>query len=319
MTEDGLRGDDESVHTARLDVESLLQDGVPDWERIEFEVCCARCGYNLRMLTEPRCPECGLEFAWGEALRQAESESDFLFEHQWRKRPIWSFLVTVWRSFLPRSFWSSVSIHNRISCRPLWFMLAVTILLFAILVPAVAWLVSTGMKLVLARPVFGIGGGSRAISPTLRQLWSIAGELGALAELPLRNPVRYLEVPACATATFVAVLAVVCGMRQTLGRCRVRTVQVLRVIAYAATPVCVVWSFAIPAVLIVGDVVLPDPPTNDLEFLLGPLIAISMFALPLAAFLTVGLRAYLKLPRAAAIAVVSGYVGALVAMMVVIM
>ena len=38
---------------------AYLTDGQPDWSAIDFEVRCGRCDYNLRMLPEPRCPECG--------------------------------------------------------------------------------------------------------------------------------------------------------------------------------------------------------------------------------------------------------------------
>ncbi len=41
-------------------------DLLPIPSRIDFEVPCPRCEYNLRGLTVPRCPECGLTFEWNE-------------------------------------------------------------------------------------------------------------------------------------------------------------------------------------------------------------------------------------------------------------
>src|SRR5262245_60161015 len=91
----------------------LLQpDGAPDWEAISFDVLCSRCGYNLRTRTRPRCTECGLEFAWPRVLDRAAFQNEFLFEHHWRRRPLQSWGLTVWRSFWPKSFWGRVSLHE---------------------------------------------------------------------------------------------------------------------------------------------------------------------------------------------------------------
>jgi len=101
------------------DIAALLRDGRPDWEAITFDVLCGRCGYNFRMLTEPRCPECGLEFDWFTVLDESAGRSEFLFEHNWRKRPLGAWWQTVRRGLRPRRFWQQVSIHDRIYARPL--------------------------------------------------------------------------------------------------------------------------------------------------------------------------------------------------------
>lgn len=41
---------------------------VPDWSTIGREIHCPLCEYNLRGLSEPRCPECGYQFEWAECF-----------------------------------------------------------------------------------------------------------------------------------------------------------------------------------------------------------------------------------------------------------
>src|SRR5206468_900133 len=42
------------------------QSSAPDWENSAQEIICPLCEYNLRGLSEPRCPECGYRFQWAE-------------------------------------------------------------------------------------------------------------------------------------------------------------------------------------------------------------------------------------------------------------
>lgn len=87
------------VTSSAADFDALFRGGRPDWGSIEFEIRCSRCGYNLRMLERPRCPECGFEFDWRTMREIAPTGSDFLFEHHWRERPVGSFVKTVLKSF----------------------------------------------------------------------------------------------------------------------------------------------------------------------------------------------------------------------------
>jgi hypothetical protein len=36
----------------------------PDWSTLSTELSCPLCEYNLRGLTDSRCPECGFAFTW---------------------------------------------------------------------------------------------------------------------------------------------------------------------------------------------------------------------------------------------------------------
>ncbi|HZL34454.1 MAG TPA: hypothetical protein VFC78_04030 [Tepidisphaeraceae bacterium] len=79
----------------------------PDWEQAAVEVLCPLCEYNLRGLTEPRCPECGYQFIWRELLDPARRVHPYLFEHK-RGLAIKAFLKTAWMNLRPRRFWATL-------------------------------------------------------------------------------------------------------------------------------------------------------------------------------------------------------------------
>lgn len=80
----------------------------PDWAATEEPVCCPLCDYDLRGLTDPRCPECGHAFDWQELRDRTERRHPWLFEHHPR-RNVASFARTFLTSLLrPRHFWHGV-------------------------------------------------------------------------------------------------------------------------------------------------------------------------------------------------------------------
>ncbi len=91
-----------------------LDDGVeprlstsPDWEAIGHAVECPLCEYNLKGLSEPRCPECGFVFHWEEILDRTRHRHPYLFEHHPEKN-FRSFVRTVVGGLLPWKFWKSL-------------------------------------------------------------------------------------------------------------------------------------------------------------------------------------------------------------------
>lgn len=87
-------------------------DTPPDWSTLDRELRCPRCDYNLHMLTSPRCPECGLEFEWAALLSTPEYRLDCpIFEYRWRKRPVRSFLFTLWLVLRPWRYWRMIRIE----------------------------------------------------------------------------------------------------------------------------------------------------------------------------------------------------------------
>src|SRR5437763_172018 len=76
----------------------------PDWATLPRELHCPLCEYNLRGLTEARCPECGHRFNWRELEQERDRQHPYLFEHH-RRRNVWSFFRTLSASLRPRRFW----------------------------------------------------------------------------------------------------------------------------------------------------------------------------------------------------------------------
>jgi hypothetical protein len=66
---------------------------------------CPLCGYDLRGLAEPRCPECGCRFDWDALRRRRSSEQRLLFERARRHDLVEAFWFTQWQAFRPRHLW----------------------------------------------------------------------------------------------------------------------------------------------------------------------------------------------------------------------
>jgi hypothetical protein len=288
------------------DIEGLLRDGRPDWEAISFDVTCPRCGYNLRMLTRARCPECGLELDWRRSLERALSGWDLLFEHHWRRRPVAAWAATLAATFQPARFWRRVSLYDEPRVWPLIFMVlsgvCISLLAMHLLAYGSAWV---GAKL-------------QGISLP-RQAWYLswqAPKLHApyrLAVWPLTGDWRYLYLPGGLVCMVAGVWGLLATMRQTLGRCRVRGVQLLRVVAYSLTPVSAFWMAAALAMAWTP----PSPRRLGMVRLIPHDAAAAgagvLLAAVLAGYLGVGLRDYLKLPRPWLVALTTAAVAVLFA------
>lgn len=144
----------------------------------------------------------------------------------------------------------------------------------------------------------------------------LAAGLRTITRSPVRTGLAYFYLPTGVLLVQLGALCVMSGLRQTLGRCRVRTTQVLRVFAYTATPIGIVWSF----VLLAGYVVILDqggvPWSSRWNAITAGTIGVAAFAY--ACFLRIALRDYLRLPRSTALAVAAATVGGLFAMTVLI-
>lgn len=74
---------------------------------VEQDLHCPLCEYNLRGLTEPRCPECGAAFDWDEVRDPSRRLHPYLFEHH-PERDVSSFLQTLRGGLNPRRFWTTL-------------------------------------------------------------------------------------------------------------------------------------------------------------------------------------------------------------------
>lgn len=296
-------GAESAIPAGPSDVAGWLKGGRPDWSTIAFEVSCSRCGYNLRMLEQPRCPECGLEFHWGDVLQRTANRSPWLFEHQWRKRPIGSWFQTLRRSLRPWRFWSNVSIHDVIERGPLWFLLLTAPLVGYMLLIAVflgAYAVAVGIERMVEA--------SGTVGPydlTSYQIWTLMQDL--LGQHRRGDvPLALIGLP---MGVLLAVLAMICSLRQTLGRCRVRTVQILRVVAYMAAPLCLV-ALGLLGVGILALLLLTTFDMGAWNAVVRVVLVLGLLGPPMV-YLAAGLRHYLRLTHARAVAVVSVLVAVL--------
>jgi len=228
--------------------------GAPDWRLVHFDVACARCGCNLRDHDEPRCPTCGFEFDWSEAVpleeltcptcgyhlcglndpRCPECGNAFtwdgvlewyrrarsmLFEHHWRDRPVRSFLVSFARSVRPKRFWAELNIHDPVPVRPLLAMTMIAAMLSAC-VGLIVFVVSFWLWFSIRRVNWVE---AFQFSSLVRFL------ISALEDRGFREAV-FVNVLWCFLCIFALLI-----FQQSMRRCRVRTGHVIRVWAYAVT------------------------------------------------------------------------------------
>lgn len=243
----------------------------PDWEAFTGEVQCPLCSYNLRGLTEPRCPECGYASTWTELLDVEQRRHPYLFEHQDGRRAR-SFFRTLVGGLRPARFWKSLHANHQVYLGRLLAYWALTATIALASGFGIRYVVDgfelwrdneSGRRFVMAssaRPV-----GARYVQQGIQTYGSLAAYLDV--EFPLPPARRFfneviarsgLAVPLKLTvlvvlwpvATFAALMIFVASMR----RARVRRVHVLRCAVYSgdvAAWLAVPW---LATLLVRGDI-----------------------------------------------------------------
>ncbi|MCC6359839.1 MAG: hypothetical protein IT450_13930 [Phycisphaerales bacterium] len=283
-------------------------DEAPDWDAIDFDVTCVRCGYNLKLLAQPRCPECGLEFEWAQVVTYHRQSSDFLFEHQWRRRPMRSLITTFVQAFRPRAFWNQVSMFERVRTGPLTVLILLAVVLFLVVLHVFAWLIGRSILLITGPPLPA----QMYLQPD-PLIW-LAQSMLDLAEAPFKmRGGAYLWFPASVLCAIVGAFGLVLLLGDTLGRCRVRRVQVLRVFAYAALPAAILQPLVVLAVNVVGSLLGSDGPVNDSlpVVLLGICASLVVVVGAFGAYLSLGFKHYLRSPRPWLVGMTAAFVGVL--------
>jgi len=264
-----------------VDTLEAPQQAAPDWSQIDAEICCPRCGYNLRMLERPRCPECGLSYDWADILEEARWQSDFLFEHQWRKRPLRSYLATILLSLRPTRFWTRVSLHTRPHPRPIWLVFLSVQAWFLLVMYAIVYASTALATWSLRQWIPG-----RGYPPLAHELFLISN-----------NVARFLDDYGVRVqpllALWAALIVLVC-LRQTLARCRVRGVHMLRIVAYSAAPLLFFWTLLTLMVGLAGGFTIKGARFQGQSALLAALLGC---VVSLGIFISVGARRYARLPR----------------------
>jgi hypothetical protein len=285
------------------ELDLLTPESTPDWDRIGFDTLCPRCGYNLRTLTRPKCPECGLDFAWPDILRESGFKSDFLFEHHWRTRPVASLLRTFRKSLRPRRFWTDVSIHDQLGPEGLKFLMVLSTIILVITFHASTAIVAHLFQLIYAKTTWL--GAARSVR---QYQWYIHSRF--LADFGSAGSVLLGLLTIAATIAATTILLV--GMRQTLGRCRVRPIQIIRVMSYALLPLSITAPLGFLMLFVIPSYMLQDLNKKALVQSGGLILTWLLFS----HYLYCGLKYYLSLPRARLLACTAVFVGMLFTMTV---
>lgn len=260
----------------------------PDWNAITQEVACPLCGYNLRGLLDPRCPECGYPFDWATVLHPEKYRHPYLFE-QHPSRPHVSFFRTLGHHLRPIKFWKTLEASHPVR-------------------PARILLYWSGCCLLLV--LFGGLG-----------LWNILGYPTSWRWF-VRSLFKFLDLPqAGVCGTLLAVMALFPWLsfvtllifQQSMRRSKIKAVHVLRCAIYCGD--VVVWCAVAFAMI-----VLNANPDQNLENLRHPLTSfvlagnslVAMVGWSLLAMMLVNgwrlwaaYRFYLRMPGALAAAVAS--------------
>jgi hypothetical protein len=211
---------------------------------------CPRCGYDLAALpatwagqcpTGGTCSECGLGFAWGDLLNPRLVDAAISFEHAEQRRGR-AFLVTLRRLFRPRRFWTWVRME--------WPVDAVRVVVFAalagLLLYALGILLYTGAYALASiwspwTPRGGLFGQAWINETALTIVDAVLpfctqgigwGLFRGYASAWLLEPLPIVAL----TAWLLTPLAFG-ALPETLRRCRVRRIHLLRVWLYGSAPI----------------------------------------------------------------------------------
>ena len=219
----------------------------PDWSAVREVVRCPLCEYDLRGLSEPRCPECGFTFTWADLFDPTRKRHRFLFEHH-PSRNLWSFRRTLVAGLRPRRFWTSL--HPTQPSRP------GRLALYALLVVLVGAVPPMAVRFGHAMAWW------RAFLPSTSFPWTRAPFLSSGGALEASFRFSGAESVATAFAYFALWGVTTCGallvFRISMRRARIRPVHVAR---------CVVYSF--DAIFWAGAILFVAAATTLLLDLLG--------------------------------------------------
>lgn len=226
----------------------------PDWDAVPFDVGCARCGHDLRGLQAPVCPACGLAFDWSDALplealtcptcgyhvfgleqpRCPECGQWFdwrqvlddyrrrqkpFFEYRWRRAPVRSLVRTWYMALNPRRFWRRVDLHDPPAVGALAGLMLASCVAVGLAGPILG---GTGLWVDWWVDVVRGGGGR---TPTIGDLFS-----------SIADGFRYMHGFRAGAEAFIWLVGgfgALLVFRQSMRRCRVRTVHIVRVCAYS--------------------------------------------------------------------------------------
>lgn len=224
----------------------------PEWENISHEVKCPLCDYNLRGLSDPRCPECGYGFEWDKVLDPANRLHPYLFEHH-PESNIRSYARTLIHHLLPVRFWKTLDPSHRLRPRRLlvyWAVYGITAVL-----PVLIALIEAVRYRLAVRYTFTRGNPSdHYLDAIERTVWSKEGQVVALAALLLALFPWF---------NFLVLMI----FQQSMRRARIKPAHVLRCVVYSGD---VIFWYALAAAIAIFELpAMPRPrQAEQLVFLL---------------------------------------------------
>lgn len=222
----------------------------PDWDKIAFDVRCARCGNDLRGQTEPicsacslvfdwndavpideltcstcgyclyglettRCPECGDSFTWESILEDLYRRRKAIFEYCWRHHPVRSFARSFRLALQPTLMWNTIQLHDPPRWIPLGLMVVIAVTSFVVMSPVSD--ASSSWNSMRRLPTYGSYSATEFIKLLMDHV---------------ANPASYL-FPFIVLSWMTASLLALLVFKQSMRACKVRTVHVVRVWSYA--------------------------------------------------------------------------------------
>jgi hypothetical protein len=206
-------------------IPATASDAAPDWDAIDADVVCPLCGYNLRGIMEPRCPECGYRYAWRELLEPQTHLQEYLFESR-PERNVWSFFRTITADLRPARFWNSLSPTQRPSAKRLvlyWAIAAVPAVVMVIVHTALAparWTEPTWSKNTLTGTISDL-------------VIGLLNDQSYAYYPPVQHAVTALLLLGCLAWPWVTIAALLV-FQQSMRQASVNRVHVLRCVVYGA-------------------------------------------------------------------------------------
>lgn len=311
----------------------------PEWSRVPFDVACARCGHDLRGLTEPtcpgcalsfewseavpveklscawcgyhlyglsetRCPECGSEFEWSEALARYHRRRMPYFEYRWRDRPVWSLWGTWRRALLPSRFWRGINLHDPPRPGALLLMAAISLVFFYCVIVLGATVVDVSASIYGGLTYYAPRG-----IPFPTAAWFVDAVQALLDATVAKQTWACLALYGTWVMTSFASLLI---FQQSMRRHRIRTPQIVRVWAYAV-PMVAPGLFGLGVVIVSIEVAMKGRP-SDPDVVLG--VGLALLLADIIWSLRLAYRRYLGMDHAWAVALCSQVIALLSAILI---
>jgi hypothetical protein len=200
----------------------------PDWPAIADEILCPLCQYNLRGLTQPRCPECGYSFIWQDLLNPARRNHPYLFE-QHPERSNWSLGRTLVGGFAPWSFWSKLKPSQPSNPRRLFGYALRIAGIFLLLGPGMAYVAQSVFETASNLGTFKI----RYFSGSVFSSWGKASLSIGIADFSFSFEGLLILAAAVIALWPLATFQTLMLYRISMGRAKVLRVHVMRCVIYS--------------------------------------------------------------------------------------